>query len=123
MTSNHSPTVHFSLVYCVSTRAPLGRAGAGVQIQTVMQANEWTSVATSSYIQALIHVTSQTATKESYKIMLSTIMTDVLHHIMIESCHRVQYIRSGFLLIVRGSIGAIMEQSKHGRDIIGLGIR
>lgn len=50
MTSNHSPTVHFSLVYCVSTRAPLRRAGAGVQIQTVMQANEWTSVATSSYI-------------------------------------------------------------------------
>ncbi|EXM04049.1 hypothetical protein FOIG_05617 [Fusarium odoratissimum NRRL 54006] len=71
MTSNYSPTIHFSLVYCVSTRAPLGRAGAGVHIQTVMQANEWTSVATSSYIQTMIHVTSQTtsiitATKESY---------------------------------------------------------
>lgn len=60
--------------------------------------------------------------------MLSTIMTDIRHHIMIELCHPVPYIRSGFLLIVRGSIGAFMEQSeqsKHGRDItgIGLGIR
>lgn len=114
MTSNYSPTIHFSLVYCVSTCAPLGRAGAGVHIQTVMQANEWTSVATSSYIQTMIHVTSQTtsiitATKESYKIMLFHIMTDILHFIMIELCHRVSYFRSGFPFDRKGFRQSMVE--------------
>jgi hypothetical protein len=50
-----------------------------------------------------------TATKESYKIMLFHIMTDILHFIMIELCHRVSYFRSGFPFDRKGFRQSMVE--------------